>query len=127
MFKDATEMILICWTWVLNEVGLHQVVEDVVLSNPLHRAATGGAKRGSLHPARVAGSTEHMHARLQAKAKKTNKKNRRLGLNSHTISIWRTCCTYAKCLTKTVGFKPLTLDMCENVMALRILPDTVVQ
>lgn len=54
---------------MLNEVGLHQVVEDVVLPNPLHRAAAGGAERRSLHPARVAGGTEDVHARLQAKAK----------------------------------------------------------
>lgn len=38
-------------TWVLDEVGFHQVIEDVVFTNPLHRAATGGAKRGALHPA----------------------------------------------------------------------------
>lgn len=38
-------------TWVLDEVGLHQVVEDVVLMNLLHRAAAGGAKRRTLHPA----------------------------------------------------------------------------
>lgn len=56
-------------TWVLDEVGLHQVIEDMVLPNPFHRAAAGGAKRGALHPARVAGSTEDMHAGLQAKRK----------------------------------------------------------
>lgn len=69
-------------TWVLNEVGLHQVVEDVVLTNPLHRAAAGGAKRRTLHPARVTGGTEDMHARLQAKA---NLKKNRLGIKlTHT-------------------------------------------
>lgn len=61
-----------CWvsepTWVLNEVGLHQVVQDVVLTNPLHRAAAGGAERRTLHPARVAGGAEDVHARLQAEA-----------------------------------------------------------
>jgi len=54
---------------VLDEVRLHQVVEDMVLTNLLHRAAAGGAKRRALHPAGVAGGTEDMHARLQAKAK----------------------------------------------------------
>lgn len=53
-------------TWVLDEVGLHQVVEDVVLANPLHGAAAGGAERRALHPARVAGGAEGVHARLQA-------------------------------------------------------------
>ena len=53
---------------MLDEVGLHQVVEDVVLTNPLHRAAAGGAQGGPLHPAWVAGGTEDMHAGLQAKA-----------------------------------------------------------
>lgn len=81
-------------TWVLDEIGLHQVIEDVVLTNPLHGAAAGGAKRRTLHPAWVAGSTEDMHARLQAKAKA-----RHLQLNSPIISIWWTCCVYAKCLT----------------------------
>lgn len=55
-------------TWVLNEVGLHEVVQDVVLTNPLHRAAAGGAERRTLHPARVAGGAEDVHARLQAEA-----------------------------------------------------------
>lgn len=54
---------------MLDEVGLHQVVEDVILMNPLHRAAAGGAKRRALHPAGVAGSTKDVHARLQAEAK----------------------------------------------------------
>lgn len=53
-------------TWVLKEVGLHQVVQDVVLANPLHGAAAGGTERGTLHPARVAGGAEDVHARLQA-------------------------------------------------------------
>ena len=56
-------------TWVLNEVGLHQVVEDMVLTDPLHRAAAGRAKRRALHPACVAGSTEGVHTGLQAKGK----------------------------------------------------------
>lgn len=53
-------------TWVLKKVGLHQVVQDVVLTNPLHGAAAGGTERGTLHPARVAGGAEDVHARLQA-------------------------------------------------------------
>lgn len=53
-------------TWVLDEVGLHQVVEDVVLADPLHGAAAGGTEGGALHPARVAGGAEGVHARLQA-------------------------------------------------------------
>lgn len=53
-------------TWVLKEVGLHQVVQDVVLTNPLHGAAAGGTERGTLHPTRVAGGAEDVHARLQA-------------------------------------------------------------
>ena len=60
---------------MLDEVGFHQVIEDVVFTNPLHRAAAGRAKRRALHPARVAGSTKDMHARLQAKAKTTLRKN----------------------------------------------------
>lgn len=55
-------------TWVLNEVGLHKVVQDVVLTNPLHRTAAGGAERRTLHPAWVAGRAEDVHARLQAEA-----------------------------------------------------------
>lgn len=51
---------------MLGEVGFHQVVEDVVLSNPLHGAAAGGAEGGALHPAGVAGGAEGVHARLQA-------------------------------------------------------------
>lgn len=54
---------------MLDEICLHQVVKDVVLANPLNRTAAGGAKRRTLHPARVTGSTENMHARLQAEAK----------------------------------------------------------
>lgn len=30
--------------WVLEQVGLHQVVEDVVLTDSLHRAAAGGTQ-----------------------------------------------------------------------------------
>lgn len=56
-------------TWMLDEVGLHQVVEDMVLTDPFHRAAAGRAKRRTLHPAGVAGSTERVHTGLQAKAK----------------------------------------------------------
>ena len=52
-------------TWVLLQVGLHQVVEDVVLADPLHRAAAGGTEGGALHPARVAGSTERVHTGLE--------------------------------------------------------------
>lgn len=51
---------------MLEEVGLHQVVQDVVLTNPLHGAAAGGAEGGTLHPAGVAGGAEDVHARLQA-------------------------------------------------------------
>lgn len=53
-------------TWVLDEVGFHQVVEDVILSDPLHGAAAGGTEGGALHPAGVAGGAEGVHARLQA-------------------------------------------------------------
>lgn len=51
---------------MLEEVGLHQVVQDVVLTNPLHGAAAGGAEGGALHPAGVAGGAEDVHAGLQA-------------------------------------------------------------
>ena len=51
---------------MLEEIGLHQVVEDVVLADPLHRAAAGGAEGGALHPAGVAGGAEGVHAGLQA-------------------------------------------------------------
>lgn len=56
-------------TWMLDEVGLYQVVENMVFMNPLHRAAAGGAKGRALHPARIAGSTKDMHARLQTTKK----------------------------------------------------------
>lgn len=100
-------------TWVLDEVGLNQVVEDVVLMNPLHRAAAGGAKRRALHPARVAGSTKDVHARLQAEAK-----TRGSEFNSH--------CIVEREKTK-VCFKPLSLDTCLNDKVHGILPDTVMQ
>lgn len=61
-------------TWMLDEVGLYQVVENVVFMNPLHRAAAGGAKGRAFHPARIAGSTEDMHARLQTTGKKEKTK-----------------------------------------------------
>ena len=54
---------------MLEEVGLHQVVEDVVLADPLHGAAAGGTQRGALHPARVAGGAERVHAGLQAEGR----------------------------------------------------------
>lgn len=57
---------------MLDEVGLHQVVEDVVLSNPLHGAAAGGTQAGTLHPAGVAGGAEGVHARLQAELRQTD-------------------------------------------------------
>lgn len=55
-------------TWMLCEVRLHQVIEEVVFADPLNRAAAGRAQRGALHPARVAGAAEDVHARLQAEA-----------------------------------------------------------
>lgn len=77
---------------MLDEVGFYQVVEDVVLTNPLHRTAAGGAKGRTLHPARVAGSTEDMHAGLQAKAKTRNLQNYSLThTHTHSIGIWWTC------------------------------------
>lgn len=51
---------------MLDKVGLHQVVEDVVLADPLYRATAGGAERRALHPARVTCSTEGVHTGLQA-------------------------------------------------------------
>lgn len=51
---------------MLEEIRLHQVVEDVVLTDPLDGAAAGGAQRGALHPARVAGRAKGVHAGLQA-------------------------------------------------------------
>ena len=60
---------------MLDEVGLHQVVQDVVFAYPLHRAAAGGAERGALHPAGVTGSAEHMHARLQTEAQRKESKH----------------------------------------------------
>lgn len=59
---------------MLDEVGLHQVVEDVVLSNPLHGAAAGGTQAGTLHPAGVAGGAEGVHARLQAELRQTDRR-----------------------------------------------------
>lgn len=38
-------------TWVLEKVCLHQVVEDVVFTDPLDWTAAGGAQGGALHPA----------------------------------------------------------------------------
>lgn len=73
-FRNVSPVSLMfkCWmnelTWVLNEVGLHEVVQDVVLTDPLHWAAACGTERRTLHPAWVAGSTEDVHARLQAEA-----------------------------------------------------------
>jgi len=51
---------------VLEKVGLHQVVQDVVFTDPLDGTAAGGAQAGALHPARVAGRAEGVHAGLQA-------------------------------------------------------------
>ena len=56
---------------MLDEVGLHQVVEDVILADPLHGAAAGGTKGGALHPAGVAGGAERVHAGLQAEGRDT--------------------------------------------------------
>lgn len=53
--------------WVLQQVRLHQVVEDVVFTDALDRTAAGGAQGRALHPARVAGSAEGVHTGLQAK------------------------------------------------------------
>ena len=51
---------------VLQQVRLHQVVEDVVFTDALDWTAAGGAQGRPLHPARVAGSTEGVHTGLQA-------------------------------------------------------------
>lgn len=51
---------------VLQQVRLHQVVEDVVFTDALDWTAAGGAQGRPLHPARVAGSAEGVHTGLQA-------------------------------------------------------------
>ena len=65
---------------MLEEVGLHQVVQDVVLADPLHRAAAGGTQRGALHPARVAGGAERVHAGLQAEGGDVGGEHIRVGI-----------------------------------------------
>lgn len=59
---------------MLEQVGLHQVVEDVVLTDPLHRTATGGAEGRTLHPTRITGSAKRMHAGLKTIETHTNYK-----------------------------------------------------
>lgn len=60
---------------MLEQVGLHQVVEDVVLTDPLHRTATGGAEGRTLHPTRITGSAKRMHAGLKTVETHTNTHN----------------------------------------------------
>lgn len=51
---------------MLQQVCLYQVVEDVILADPLHGAAAGRTQGGAFHPAGVAGRTEGVHAGLEA-------------------------------------------------------------
>ena len=54
--------------WVLDEVCFHEVVEDVVFTDPLHGTAAGRTQGRALHPARVASRAERVHAGLQTES-----------------------------------------------------------
>lgn len=56
---------------MLEKVCLHQVVENVVFTDPLNRTAAGGTQGRALHPAGVAGRAEGVHAGLQAEGTRT--------------------------------------------------------